>query len=82
VPAYLLERIFAGIAARTVTEDGVTKRPSAKGGAEMTGMVGRMAGWILDWTAGFTSSPAAAAVLGSLRRGLSLITPIRLPRAD
>jgi short chain dehydrogenase len=35
VPAYLLERIFAGIAARTVTEDGVTKRPSAKGGAEM-----------------------------------------------
>jgi hypothetical protein len=29
---------------------------------------GRMAGWILDWTAGFTWSPAAAAVWGSLRR--------------
>ena len=41
---------------------------------------GRMAGWILDWTAGFTSLPAGAAVLGSLRRGLSLITPIRLLR--
>src|ERR1700736_4829620 len=27
-----------------------------------------MAGWILDWTAGFTSSRAAAAVLGSRRR--------------
>ena len=44
MPAYLLERIFAGIAARTVTEDGVTKRPSAKGGAEMRdgGQNGRM----------------------------------------
>ena len=32
---------------------------------------GRMAKWILDWTAGFTWSPGAAAVLGSLRRGHS-----------